>query len=145
MRGLVRLRNGLERRRRARQWPEALVHVSQRLVGEASADMPGVDQLRPFIVADNQRAERDARLARVGPPADDELLLLLELELEPVARPVAGIVARTGLLRDHTLPVVRARAGQHAPAIRAGLGEPDGAVRRTLEPPLQRLPAFRPR
>jgi hypothetical protein len=52
---------------------------------ETGADLAGVAQLAVgVVVAEQVSAEPGARSPRVGVAADDELLLVLALELEPV-------------------------------------------------------------
>ena len=59
---------------------------------EPAARVAGVLQTAVFVVAKQQRAERAAGRARVGPAADDELLLVDDFQLSPVARALAGVI-----------------------------------------------------
>src|SRR3954447_10388712 len=88
---------------------ELLAQVRQRPGVEPGADLAGVAQDAVLVVADEQRAEADARALRLGEAADHDLLLEEALELEPVTR-AAGAVRRIGALGDHALPALRARA-----------------------------------
>src|SRR6267378_3953564 len=73
---------------------------------EPGAGMSRVDEALPvwIVDAEQQRAEVRARLPRLGPAADDELLLVDDLELAPVGRALAGLVLRVGVLRDEAFP-----------------------------------------
>ena len=84
------------------------VQIAQRRAVEAGADLAGVDEVGAVVVADQQRAERDAAALRRGETADDEFLVADALELEPVAG-AAAAVRRIGPLGDDTL--VAALAG----------------------------------
>src|SRR5262245_38730764 len=66
--------------------------------------MAGVLQHTGIVVSDEQRAEGAARRARLGPSTDDELLLLDELQLPPVPRPLAGVIHRLAVFRDQAFP-----------------------------------------
>ena len=83
--------------------------ASERGGVEAGADLARVAQGSGLVVADQQRADPDARAARLGEAADDDLLLEHALELEPVAR-AAAAVGRVRALGDQTLPAGPARA-----------------------------------
>src|SRR5439155_25844817 len=49
------------------------------------------------------------RLPRLGPAADDEFLLVDDLDLVPVGRALAGLVRRGCMLGDQALPAVPQR------------------------------------
>jgi hypothetical protein len=87
------------------------VQAGQGAIVEAGADLARVVQLAVgAVVAEQQRAEPDAGSLRVGEPADDELLAVQALELQPV--PAApGPVGRVGTLGDDPLPAQAARFG----------------------------------
>ena len=67
--------------------------------------MPAYLSSVAVIVAQLQRAEPDARAPRVGVAADDELLCVLALELQPVPGP-PGPVGRAGPLGDDPFPAL---------------------------------------
>src|SRR6267378_671136 len=73
---------------------------------EPGAGMSRVDEALPvwIVDAEQQRAEVRARLPRLGPAADDELLFVDDLQLAPVGRALAGLVARVGVLGDEAFP-----------------------------------------
>src|SRR5690242_2110960 len=89
VRSLVRLR--LRRKRTLRRFkrPEALHHALELAVVEAGAGVAGVDERVAFIHAQQEGAEVFAGVARLGPAADDELLLVDDLQLPPVGRSLA--------------------------------------------------------
>ena len=88
---------------------EALSQIQQQLRVEAGADLAGEDEVAAFVVADEQRAEPDARALRIGEPADDELLRRLAFHLQPVFR-AAMLVGRAAALGDDAFPSFAARA-----------------------------------
>ena len=61
-----------ERRLRDLERVEPRAQVEQQRRVEAGADLPGEARSRPVEVADEQRAEADARALRIGEAADDE-------------------------------------------------------------------------
>ena len=65
---------------------ETVSKVEQHLRVEAGADLSGKHQIGPVVVADEQRAEPDARALWIGEAADDEFLRELALHLQPVLR-----------------------------------------------------------
>src|SRR4051794_21523923 len=92
--------------------PKPRPEVAQRRLVEAGPDLAGVPQGAVVVVAEQERAELGARAPGRGVAADDELLALLALELQPVPRaPVA--VGAVGALSDHALPALAARLGEH--------------------------------
>ena len=86
--------NGLLRSvSRASQQPRDAIEF---LLIESRADRAGPPQRAAVVVvADEQRSEVLARLARLGPAADDELLLLEELHLAPRRRALAAVIRAT--------------------------------------------------
>src|SRR5215470_9615762 len=82
---------------------EAPSQIEQEFGIEACADFSCEDEVVAVPVADQQRAETDARALRIGEPADDELLRGLDLHLQPVLR-AAVLVRRAAALGDHALP-----------------------------------------
>ena len=87
----------------------------QLAIGEAAADVADVAQLRVGRLAgeraEHQRAEVLARLARLGPAADDQRLDLLDLQLDPRRAAPIALVARVGVAWRRALPSpVRPRA-----------------------------------
>src|SRR4051812_29875262 len=121
-----------ERRIGAPERAQAAAEVAQRLVVEAGADLARVAQPAVVVVADQERAELGARPLWRGVAADHELLALLALHLQPVARaPVA--VRAVGALGDETLPALAARLGEHRlPRPTAVRREPHAAGERQL-------------
>ena len=81
----------------------ACLTARERLLVEAAADAAGEAQVPGLVVdAEQERADAGARALRVGPAADDELLPLRALELDP-GRAAARDVGRVGALADHSL------------------------------------------
>src|SRR5262249_1097618 len=77
---------GLERALVRGKRPQLHVQLVQDLVGEAGADLAGVDELAGVVVADEQRAGIAAALALAfEPAADDELLSVAVLDVQPGA------------------------------------------------------------
>ncbi len=64
---------------------------------------------RAFVVADEQRAQADARALRIGEAAHHELLRRFAFHLQPVLRP-AMLVRRAAALGDDTFPALMPRA-----------------------------------
>ncbi len=88
---------------------EPPAQVEQQLRIEAGADLSREHQVRPVVVADQQRAEADARALRIGESADDELLRRLAFHLQPVLR-AAVFVGRAAPFGDHAFPSLAPRA-----------------------------------
>jgi len=95
------------------EWLEELHHARQLAFVEAGAGMADVDQgfgmrgqglVGHLIYPEQQRAEVRPRLARLGPPSDDEFLLVGDFDLAPVRCSLARLVQRRGVLRDQSLP-----------------------------------------
>ena len=82
---------------------------SSSFVSKPVPTLPGEDEVVALEVADEQRAEADARALRIGEAADHELLRRLALHLQPVRR-AAVLVRRVAPLRDDALPALAARA-----------------------------------
>ena len=98
-----------ERRRPVRASSRSsLAEVAQRVVVEPGPDLARVPQAAVVVVAEQQRPELDPRAARRREAADHELLALLALELQPVAR-ARGRVRAVGALGDQPLPALAAR------------------------------------
>jgi len=86
MRGFVRLRRLGERRRLALEPLEAAKRLDQRCSRESSTRVSSVEELAvSVVVAEEKRTDVFAGVARLRPSADDELLAMLDLELEPGA------------------------------------------------------------
>src|SRR3954468_2538860 len=67
--------------------------LAEGLRREAGADLARVDQIALFVVADEERAEPNARPFGLRVAADDELLLLDTFDFEPIWRAVLVIGA----------------------------------------------------
>src|SRR5262249_14702462 len=104
------LRRRRERRGLALERPQLLQQPVLLGVVEAGADVAGpLEAVRP-VGRDHERAERPfAPALAAGVAGDHKLLLAVRLELEPVARALAGLVARVEPLAHHTLepPLLR--------------------------------------
>src|SRR5205085_7031267 len=69
------------------QGREPGAQLLQHLVGEARAHVAGVAQLTVLVIPDEQCSDPSrAVAAALGPPADHQPLVLLVLDLQPVAR-----------------------------------------------------------
>src|SRR2546430_1881690 len=66
--------------------------------------MSDVDEVLALVHAEQERAEVRARLAWLGPSADDEFLLVDDLDFAPVGRALARFVQRLRVLRDQPFP-----------------------------------------
>ena len=71
--------------------------------------------------AQKQRAEVLSRLSRLGPAADDELLLLVQLELAPRRAAPAGLIRRLRILDDQSFPAFLHGARVQRVAVADGL------------------------
>src|SRR5262249_51544267 len=89
---------------------EELPDARQLLLIESGARVSDVLQRASLVDAEEQRAEVLARLSRLGPAADDELLLPHELQLAPRRAPSSALIRRARLLDDEALPAFRQRA-----------------------------------
>src|SRR5207253_2421152 len=86
---------------------QELHHAGELFFVEARSRVTDVDQISVLVVhAEQQRPEVRPRLPRLGPPADDELLLVDDFQLTPVRRPLARLVLRIGALGDEAFPAV---------------------------------------
>src|SRR5258708_10208439 len=112
----------------------------------AGADLARIVQRTLIvIVADEQRSKvvprRAHRWQRVS--ADDELLLVLELELSPQGRSPPREIRRGGVLENQTLPSVASRRREHAPRCRGSAArrgtQPHERARRPSEQTLEPL------
>src|SRR3954452_9473321 len=131
----------------AREWSRValqlahpLAQLAQRLAVESGAHLARVDEVAVTVVAEQQRAELLARAARRGEPADHELLPVLALELEPVAR-ARGHVRAVRALGDQPLPALAAGLlVELDPVAVAVRGEPDrvGEAERAAQQALAR-------
>ena len=91
-----------------------------RASSRSSKPVPGMPDVRqallPVVVhAKQQRAEVLTRLPRLRPAADDELLLLDELELPPGGAAPARLIGRARIFDDQAFPPFcgwRARAAR---------------------------------
>ncbi len=95
-----------ERRRRNFQRLQQSNDALELALVEPAARVAGVLQSAVFVVTQQQRAEGAIGRARVGPPADDELLLVDDLDLPPVAGALAGVIHRVRLFGDEPFPSV---------------------------------------
>src|SRR5712692_2712562 len=76
-----------------------LAELLEHLVSEAGADLARVHELPLVVIAHQQCAGISAALALARePPADDQLLALSVLELDPGAAALVGLVGRVELL-----------------------------------------------
>src|SRR5439155_1065092 len=80
------------------------VQLAQFAVIEARADFARELQFSVRIVAQQQRPEVAALATRFGIAADDELLLVTALELEPGSAALPGLIRRLRILGDQSLP-----------------------------------------
>ena len=109
----VGFRSLLERRSLSLQWLETAIHLLQALSRKAATCMADIDEPAVVEVAEQKRADVLAAVSRLGVAPDYELLPEFDLELEPVVRPVAGLVGRVNALGDDSLPALMARLLQH--------------------------------
>src|SRR3954452_3542173 len=100
-----------ERRVVAAQRAQPFAEIAQRLMVEAGADLARVAQRAAVVVPEEERAELRPRAARRGVAPDHELLPLLALHLQPVARAPVGVGA-VRALGDEALPPLAARLGE---------------------------------
>src|SRR6267142_1379943 len=98
------LRGNAERRRVAVQRLQQLQQLPDLCVVEARADVADVTELVPLVHREDERAERAGAApgaARIA--GDDELLAVLRLDLQPVARALAFLVRAVDALGDDPL------------------------------------------
>ena len=114
----------------------------RRLARRASADdsrAPSAERRAPFLVyAEQERPEVLPRIARLGPAADDEFLLVMDLELAPRGAAAARLVGRPRLLDDQPFPpfLLRARV-QRAAIVGHLFADANRARRRATEQTLE--------
>src|SRR5688500_5376104 len=92
-----------ERRCRDLEGVQPGPQIQQQLRIEAGAHFPGKYQVGTLEIADEQRAETDARTLGIGETPDHEVLHGFAFHFEPVWR-TAVLVGRTAALRDHPFP-----------------------------------------
>src|SRR5580704_17530309 len=108
---------GLERAAVLLHLAELGVQQVQRPLVEPGPHLARVDQPPlTVVVPEQQGAEAGAAALRVGEPADDQLLVVLALELQPVLGP-AGLVGGAGPLGDEPLPAQAAGLGVEPDAV----------------------------
>ena len=96
------LRLDRERRRVAPERLEQLQQLPDLGVVEPGADVADVAQLAALVDGEHERAERaGAPPAAAGVAGDDELVVVLRLDLQPVAGAPAFLVDAVDSLRDH--------------------------------------------
>ena len=78
------------------------IQTSKKLIAKAGSDSSGEFQVLAFVKTDKQRAEIFPAAFRIGIPADHELLLKMQLELDPGAGPFPGFVPGTGAFTNQT-------------------------------------------
>ena len=86
------------------------LHLHERALVEAGADVRGVTELAPRLttvpVADEERTERGTRALSPAIPADNEVRTMRGLDLQPRRRAAAAFVAAFLALADHALEAV---------------------------------------
>ena len=90
------------------QLRKLFAQAPQRLRIESRPDLARIHQLSPTVKADQQRSESDPTSFRIRITADDELLFLMALEFQPVARS-SGDVHTGAIFCDNALPSLPAR------------------------------------
>src|SRR5688500_15899214 len=68
--------------------------------------MACISQGAVVVVPKEERTEGPISRARIRPAADDELLLLNDFDLSPIARALAAVIYRPRLFGDKALPAV---------------------------------------
>src|SRR6185503_927382 len=128
-----------ERRAVAAERLELALQERERLLGEAGADLAGVDELLVLHHADRQRSDARGSPALARRPAAHHHVLRVDvLDLDPVRGPGAGLVRAVELLRHHALDAQLARGLEQRPTLAAvvGRGAPGGALQlESLEQP----------
>ena len=79
---------------------QVMAQARQRLMVEPGADLARVAQTVVLVVTDEECTEVRPRTLRRREAADHQLLLVAALELQPVARALAGVGARRPLGDD---------------------------------------------
>ncbi len=121
-------------------------HPRELALVETRARVPDVRQVAVFVNAEQQRAEILARLARLGPAADDEFLLVYDLQLAPVRRPLARLVERRRVLGDESFPaLIEGALVQRAPVAVYHFTDAEQRRARVTERPLECRAAFEQR
>ena len=110
----ARLRAGhrpTERRLAAADVGQTPWQLDQVALVEAGADLARVHQQPALVNTQQERAQADARAGRIGEAADDELLTVQALDLQPV--PAAAVaVDAVGQLADHSLQALLASGAE---------------------------------
>ncbi len=102
------LRNLGERRRVPLQRLHQLEQLADLGVVESRADVPDVAQLAALVHREHERTERaGATTGTRGVADDDELVGVLRLQFQPVARATPRLVGRIDALRDDPFEVLR--------------------------------------
>ena len=134
-----------ERRRLAAQRLEQLQQRVDVPVGEAGAAVADPVQLAAAVRAEHERAEPAGAAALSGrPAADDELLLLVRLDLQPVPVAPSLGVPRAGALGHHALEALLLGGGLQRLAVVEHRRQPDRAVA-LVEQRLEPRPPLRQR
>src|SRR6266498_1553313 len=132
---LRHLRHLAEGRGRPFQRPELVEQLLDLLTVEARADVARICELVALVVAEHERAEARRPPARsLGEAGDDEFLLAVCLDLQPVASALALDVPRLEPLRDDPLELLLLRGLQKRLAVVERFGQPHGAI-----PPVEEL------
>src|SRR2546422_737958 len=97
---------------------------------EARTHFGDVDEAGPVVETDVERTEVAARALRVGVAADDELLALLTLQLDPIRRPPADVPAPRALRDDALEPGALRGPIDVEPRLRHVVASPHRAARR---------------
>ncbi len=140
VRRLVRLDRPAERRLGNLQRLQQLPHPIELLLIEACAGVADIDQARALILAEQQRPEARARVARLGPAADHELLLVGQLVLPPGRAAAARLIHRGAILDDQSFPALAVRAFVERPSVGGDLlADPQRAGEMPREIFLERL------
>ncbi len=116
-----------ERRRVSMQRLEQLQEAADLAVVEACPDVADVAKLVSFVHREHERAEgvrASSFAARVA--GDDELVVVLRLHLQPVARAAAGLVRAVDALRHQSLEPALLRHLEQRIAVVEALRERDG-------------------
>ena len=116
-----------ERRLRNLERIEAAAQIEEQFGVEAGADLSGEHEVVAVVVADEQRAEADARALRIGEAADDELLRGLASSSSASASSGDARTASRGAWRSR-LPSLRRRARSHGSSSSSRSTRCSGAV-----------------
>src|SRR5215207_8453174 len=108
--------------------------------------MADVDEIVAVVVAEEHGTEVLARVARLGVASHHELLTKFDLELEPVVRSCARLIACIDAFRDDAFPVVAAGAREQLLAVaRSRVAEPNADRRLRSDDLFEPLPTDGPR